>query len=102
MEVVMIEDRPRQASEFASRAGRLLVKLERLVQLKFYNNFKVIATSKRYEEAINMLSKEMNYHIAGENPAAVGRVLIAVVMVNMCTRFRLLTKCYTSQLYSFI
>lgn len=31
MEVVMIEDRPRQASEFASRAGRLLVKLGRLV-----------------------------------------------------------------------
>jgi hypothetical protein len=29
MEVVMIEDRPRQASEFASRAGRLLVKLGR-------------------------------------------------------------------------
>ncbi len=31
MEVVMIEDRPRQASEFASRAGRLLVKLGRFV-----------------------------------------------------------------------
>ncbi len=33
-----------------------------------------------------MLSKEMNYHIAGENPAAVGRVLVAVVMVtkNFC------------------
>lgn len=29
MEVVMIEDRPRQASEFASRAGRLLVRLGR-------------------------------------------------------------------------
>ena len=27
MEVVMIEDRPRQAAEFASKAGRLLVKL---------------------------------------------------------------------------
>ena len=34
MEVVMIEDRPRQASEFASRAGRLLVKLGRYVSLK--------------------------------------------------------------------
>lgn len=28
-----------------------------------------------------MLSKEMNYHTAGENPAAVGRVLVAVVLV---------------------
>ncbi|XP_057370935.1 gamma-soluble NSF attachment protein-like [Daphnia carinata] len=65
MEVVMVEDRPRQASEFASRAGRLLVRLG------------------RYEDAINMLSKEMNYHIAGENPAAVGRVLVAVVMLHL-------------------
>lgn len=31
MEVVMVEDRPRQASEFASRAGRLLVRLGRFV-----------------------------------------------------------------------
>ena len=28
-----------------------------------------------------MLSKEMNYHIAGENPAAVGRALVAVILV---------------------
>lgn len=31
-----------------------------------------------------MLSKEMNYHIAGENPAALGRVLVVVVMVKNC------------------
>ncbi|EFX74438.1 hypothetical protein DAPPUDRAFT_200025 [Daphnia pulex] len=65
MEVVMIEDRPRQASEFATRAGRLLVKLG------------------KYEDAINMLSREMNYHIAGENPAAVGRVLVVVVLLHL-------------------
>lgn len=34
-----------------------------------------------------MLSKEMNYHIAGENPAAVGRVLVAVVMVYIISYF---------------
>ena len=31
MEVVMIEDRPRQAAEYASKAARLLIKLGRLV-----------------------------------------------------------------------
>lgn len=31
MDVVMIEDRPRQASEYASRAGRLLVRLGKCV-----------------------------------------------------------------------
>jgi hypothetical protein len=34
MEVVMIEDRPRQAAEFATRAGRLLVKLGKYVSDK--------------------------------------------------------------------
>ena len=29
-----------------------------------------------------MLSKEMSYHISGENPAALGRVLVAVLMVR--------------------
>ena len=40
MEVVMIEDRPRQASEFASRAGRLLVKLG-----KYVSDSKIIVSS---------------------------------------------------------
>lgn len=65
MEVVMLEDRPRQAAEYAARAGRLMVRLG------------------KYEEAINMLSKEMSYHISGENPAALGRVLVAVLMLHL-------------------
>jgi hypothetical protein len=40
MEVVMIEDRPRQAAEFATRAGRLLVKLGKYVSDK--SLFKIV------------------------------------------------------------
>lgn len=83
MEVVMLEDRPRQAAEYASRAGRLLIRLERwyfmIITLKADGIFKCIC---RYEEAIHVLTKEMSYHVAGENPAAMGRVLVAVVMVS--------------------
>lgn len=30
-----------------------------------------------------MLSREMNYHIAGENRPAMGRTLVVVVMVSV-------------------
>jgi len=65
IEVVMLEDRPRQAAEYATKCSRLLVKLE------------------KYEEAINMLSREMNYQIAAGNVANVGRALVALVLVHL-------------------
>lgn len=42
----------------------------------------------------------MNYHIAGENPAAVGRVLVVVVMVNKFykSKCHLMTKFFNNLL----
>jgi len=65
MEVVMIEDRPRQAAEYASKAARLLIKLG------------------RYNGVCDVLEREMSYHQAGENLAALGRILVALVLVHL-------------------
>jgi len=65
IEVVMLEDRPRQAAEYATKCSRLLVKLG------------------KYEEAINMLTREMSYQISAGNVANVGRALVALVLVHL-------------------
>jgi len=40
-----------------------------------------------------MLSKEMSYHISGENPAALGRVLVAVLMVRFVFKLVIQNEC---------
>jgi len=65
IDVVMLEDRPRQAAEYATKCSRLLVKLG------------------KYEEATNMLTREMSYQIAAGNVANVGRSLIALILVHL-------------------
>jgi len=65
IEVVMIEERPRQAAEYATKCSRLLVKLG------------------KYDEAINMLTREMSYQISAGNVANVGRSLVALVLVHL-------------------
>ncbi len=50
----------------------------------------------RYEEAIHVLTKEMSYHVAGENPAAMGRVLVAVVMVIHYEKIKSITSVNSS------
>lgn len=65
IDVVMIEDRPSQASEFAGKAARLLVKL------------------KRFDEAAEMVKKEMGYHLAVENTRAAGRLVVAEVLIHL-------------------
>lgn len=64
-EVVMIEDRPRQAAEYTGKVSRLLVKL------------------KRYDDAAEMLKKEVQYHLMSENHRAAGRLVIAQVLVHL-------------------
>jgi len=65
IDVVMIEDRPSQASEFAAKAARILVKL------------------KRYDEAAEMVKKEMGFHLAIENTRSAGRLVVAQVLIHL-------------------
>ena len=37
----------------------------------------------RYNEVSNVLEREMSYHQAGENYAALGRILVALVLVHL-------------------
>ncbi|KAG8178317.1 hypothetical protein JTE90_026287 [Oedothorax gibbosus] len=65
MDVVMIEDRPTQASEHAGKASRILLKL------------------KRYDDAAEMVKKEMQFHLATENTRAVGRLVVGLVLIHL-------------------
>ncbi|GIY12636.1 gamma-soluble NSF attachment protein [Caerostris extrusa] len=65
MDVVMIEDRPTQASEHASKASRILIKL------------------KRYDEAVDMVKKESEFHQASGNNRAVGRLVVAEILIHL-------------------
>lgn len=65
MDVVMIEDRPSQASEHAGKASRILIKL------------------KRYDDAVNMVKKEVGFHLTTGNTRAVGRLVVAEVLIHL-------------------
>ncbi|CAG7733059.1 unnamed protein product [Allacma fusca] len=65
IDVVMIEDRPRQAAEFCSKMARLLVRL------------------RRYDEAADAIRREISLHQQGENLPAVGRLVVALVLVQL-------------------
>lgn len=64
-DVVMIEERPAQASEYAGKAARILIKL------------------KRFDEAADMVKKEMEYHLSTGNTRAAGRLVVAEVLIHL-------------------
>ncbi|XP_050697932.1 gamma-soluble NSF attachment protein-like [Eriocheir sinensis] len=65
VDIVMTEDRPRQAAEFQSRVCRLNVKLQ------------------KYDAATDAIRREICYHQAGENQPAIGRLTVALVLVQL-------------------
>ncbi|KAK7086166.1 hypothetical protein SK128_012377 [Halocaridina rubra] len=65
VDIVMTEDRPRQAAEFQSKVSRLNVKLQ------------------KYDEATDSIRREICYHQAGENSPAIGRLTVALVLVQL-------------------
>ncbi|EDV37524.1 uncharacterized protein Dana_GF13483 [Drosophila ananassae] len=65
LEVIMIEDSVRQATEYASKVSRILVKLQ------------------RYDEATNALKKEIGLNQQTESYGQIGRLVVALVMVQL-------------------
>ncbi|CAL8088055.1 unnamed protein product [Orchesella dallaii] len=65
VDVVMIEDRPRQASEFCAKFSRLLVRL------------------KKYDEAADAIRREISLNQQSENIPAIGRLVVALVLVQL-------------------
>ncbi|XP_017071905.2 gamma-soluble NSF attachment protein [Drosophila eugracilis] len=63
--VVIIGDSTHQASEFASKVSRILVKL------------------KKYEEASKALKKEISLNLQTKSYAQVGRLVVALVLVQL-------------------
>ncbi|XP_016979016.1 gamma-soluble NSF attachment protein [Drosophila rhopaloa] len=63
--VVLIGDATHQASEFASKVSRILVKL------------------KRYEEASKALKKEISLNLQTKSYGQVGRLVVALVLVQL-------------------
>ncbi|XP_023224397.1 gamma-soluble NSF attachment protein-like [Centruroides sculpturatus] len=64
-EVAMLEDRPRQAAEYLCKSSRLLLKY------------------RRYDEAAENMTREYEYNLQGDNPAAAGRLIVALVLVHL-------------------
>lgn len=65
VEVIMIEDSTRQASEYSSKVSRILVKLQ------------------RYEEATKALKKEIGFYQQTESYGQIGRLVVALVLVQL-------------------
>ncbi|XP_042230090.1 gamma-soluble NSF attachment protein-like [Homarus americanus] len=65
VDIVMAEDRPRQAAEYQSRVSRLNVKLQ------------------KFDEATDAIRREICFHQAGENGPAIGRMTVALVLVQL-------------------
>ncbi|KAK3882733.1 hypothetical protein Pcinc_012938 [Petrolisthes cinctipes] len=65
VDIVMIEDRPRQAAEYQSKVSRINVKLQ------------------KYDAATDAIRREISYHQAGENNPAIGRLTVALVLVQL-------------------
>ncbi|GFG30681.1 hypothetical protein Cfor_07458, partial [Coptotermes formosanus] len=64
-EVVLIEDSPRQGAEFTSKVARLMVKLQ------------------MYDQAADAIRREIGLHQQSENIAAIGRLAVALVLVQL-------------------
>nr|CAD7453488.1 unnamed protein product [Timema tahoe] len=64
-DVVIIEDSPRQAAEFMSKVARLMVKLQ------------------MYDQAADVLRKEMGLHQESDNIPVMGRLTVAMVLVQL-------------------
>jgi tetratricopeptide (TPR) repeat protein len=64
-DVVMIEERPTQAAEYAGKAARILIKL------------------KRYDEASEMVKKEMEHYLSTGNTRSAGRLVVAEVLIHL-------------------
>ncbi|KAK4320585.1 hypothetical protein Pmani_008589 [Petrolisthes manimaculis] len=65
VDIVMTEDRPRQAAEYQSKVSRINVKLQ------------------KYDAATDAIRREISYHQAGENNPAIGRLTVALVLVQL-------------------
>jgi tetratricopeptide (TPR) repeat protein len=65
IDVVMTEDRPRQAAEFCSKMARLMVRLH------------------QYDEAADAIRREIGLNQQGENIPAIGRLAVALVLVQL-------------------
>lgn len=64
-DVVLLEDRPRQAAEYLGKASRLQIKLYRL------------------DDAVETIKSEMDMHATAENRAAFGRLVVALIIVHL-------------------
>jgi len=64
-DVVMLEERPRQAAEYVGKASRILVRLG------------------RYDEAANNIRKEIDLHLISESQGLAGRMVVALVLVEL-------------------
>lgn len=61
----MLEDRPRQAAEYANKAARLCLKL------------------KRYNEASDYTKKALNHLVEADDMQACGRLVVAIVLIQL-------------------
>ena len=64
-EVTMLEDRPRQAAEYANKAVRIYLKL------------------KNYDEAVNWVRKALNYYLEAEDNPSLGRLYIGLILIEL-------------------
>ncbi|XP_068212502.1 gamma-soluble NSF attachment protein-like [Palaemon carinicauda] len=65
VDIVMIEDRPRQAAEFQSKVSRINLKLQ------------------KYDATTDSLRREISYLQAGDNLPLIGRLTVALVLVQL-------------------
>ncbi|CAG2107666.1 unnamed protein product [Medioppia subpectinata] len=64
-EVTMIEERQRQAAEYANKSVRIYLKL------------------KKYDEAVEWLRKAMNYLLEAEDNQGLGRLYVGLVLIEL-------------------
>ncbi|XP_076057010.1 gamma Soluble NSF attachment protein 1 [Oratosquilla oratoria] len=65
VDIVMAEDRPRQAAEFQSKVCRLSVKMQ------------------TWDRAVDSILREIGFHQQSENNDAIGRLTVALVLVQL-------------------
>lgn len=64
-DVTMLEDRPRQAAEYANKAVRIYLKL------------------KKFDEAIEWIRKAINFLMESEDNQACGRLVVSLVLIQL-------------------